>query len=176
MCDYLTVPLTLTQREFLNSHDFDLGFWWVDCLRFTCDPPAADETLIAYLLADAWYQHDYASPRGVRPDRQHFGVHGPYELVNVRPESFLPRDRERTLFALDTWLARIEPHAVFEREFRDLVGSFLPPGYRIYELPNLGEEKMHDYGFVVGADGGFNEFVAIAPDSRELTVLVATDD
>ena len=170
------MELRLIAKHFLNSREFDLGYWWIDGLTFEVAEAASDRELLAALIADPWYHHSYAKPRADFPDGDGVEIHGPFRVSAIRPEVFMRTDGEIAQTRLDGWLTRNGSTPAATDAFRDLIRQLLPIGHRIFELPDLDEASRHEWGWAVGSGAGFVEYVAISPDSTTLNLLVATDD
>ena len=151
------MELRLVAKHFLNSREFDLGYWWIDGLTFEVAGAESDRELLAALIADPWYHHSYAEPRADFPDGDGVEIHGPFRVSAIRPEVFMRTDGEIAQSRLDGWLAQNGSTPAATDAFRDLVRQLLPIGYRIFELPDLGEASRHEWGWVVGSGAGFVE-------------------
>jgi hypothetical protein len=177
MSGTLTVMgLQLLDKRFVNSRNFGLGYWWVDGLEYAASEFANDRDLLEALVANPWYQHGYAAPRGDIPDPAGAGIHGPFRVEAITADIFVRMERDEARRQLDSWLAQNNATPEATNAFRSAIDALLPVGSRIYALPNLPESAQHDWSGVVGSDTGFLEYVAISPESKTLNLLVATDD
>ncbi|MHA7985739.1 hypothetical protein ACX9R5_08020 [Rathayibacter sp. CAU 1779] len=170
------MQLRLLTKHLLNSREFGLGYWWIDGLTYEATEAGSDRDLLAALIADPWYHHSYAAPRGDVPDLNDREIHGPYRIPAIEPRAFVRTDHNHAVRRLDDWLDQNDSRASATAAFQGLIRELLPTGYTIYELPDLGDSSRHEWGWVVGSDTGFVEYVAISPDSKTLNLLVATDD
>jgi hypothetical protein len=170
------VRLQLSDTKFVNSHDYGVGYWWIHGLQYSAVGYGNDRDVIMGLLADPWYHHDYHGFPVNAPDPRTQALHGPYRLDAITVDNFVKRSRTDALESLDRWLEENGSTAETTRDFRTAIDLLLPTDFNLYELPDLGPTSQHEYGSTLGADSGFVEFVAVAPDFTAVTVLVATDD
>lgn len=159
----------------LNFRETGIDARWISCQRFTANRPLSERELLLALIANPWYDHTYAEPLPASPSHR-IGIHGPYTLRKITPDSFVEVDQGSSYERVGFWARELgELPAPFESKIRALLIEYLPPGDALFELPNLRPDAEHSWGGVVGVHG-FHEFVSISPDRRRLRLLVASDD
>ncbi|CAN5315237.1 hypothetical protein BH09ACT8_BH09ACT8_66580 [soil metagenome] len=139
---------------------------------------ADDRTVLAALITEPRYDHDYATPYNGRPQ----DVHGPFRLDVITPDDFhrctgvhaldilqsWSRELTYPYWSRDTWLACNEPISAW-------AWPTLASAETLYQLAVPRQGNEHSWGWVVGF-GGFHEFVAIDRTHCRVTLLNATDD
>ena len=127
------------------------------------------------MLANPWYDDDYASPSGTLPDPSR-GIHGPYRLSSIGVDSFERVSTRACLDAVREWAAQRGPlPADFAAKCEGLVKRHLAGATTVYQLANVGKESEHQWGRHIG-EYGFLEFVIVAPSEGRVSLLVASDD
>ena len=167
--------LELETREFLNFGDVGVVGPWIDVLTFRVHGSGDDAAVLAELLASRWYDYSYAEPRRGRPSARS-GVHGPYVLASITPETFASTGREDARARVLAWadVPTGSPED-FSARFRGLLNAAFDGSGPLYELPDIRESAEHSWGFVVGGDG-FLEYVSISENRDSVVLLVASDD
>jgi hypothetical protein len=155
-------------------------YMWIQLTHFAIDTAQDDRSLLASLIANPGYAHDYASPFDAEAVIIEPAVHGRWWRSSIRAEMFEAWTAADAESLLQSWADDQKwtdpiyrpPPAVHQR-LRD-VYTLLRSG-DLYKLRNPEAEDEHEYGFVTGG-GGFHEFVVIDRNSRILHVVVASDD
>lgn len=168
------VELRLRDHGLVRSAEVFSPFW-IDWVKFDIvEGASGDVDLLTALLSHMEYANDYLGPRELRTSPG--DAHGPYilgELNSAMFEQILPTTAKNDI---SKWLVdRSEP----EWTFRHLGSAFidqLPDSGSTYRLPDMRPEHITEIGWIVGSDGGFNEWVFIDENCATLTLVVATDD
>ncbi len=155
-------------------------FMWIQLTHFAIDTAQDDRSLLASLITNPGYAHDYASPFDAETAIIEPAIHGRWWRSSVHPDLFEPWTAVDAESLLQRWADDQEwtdpnhrqPPAA-HRRLQD-VCALLRSG-ELYKLRNPGPEDEHDYGFVTGSMG-FHEFVVIDRNSQSLHLVVASDD
>jgi hypothetical protein len=145
---------------------------WVSTKLFALPPNADDYAVLALLIRHVRYRDSY----GGTGDKDMENIHGPYWLKAITPEIFSTVSAVDAEALIRTWADYTVPltdddRAAMEREvyprIRDATSR--------YQLPDLRDTALHDWGSSVGSDG-FYEFVLVDRDSSSVALVVASDD
>lgn len=168
-----TVPaeerLVYQGEVFIN---FRTSRQWVSIKLFALPPDADDHEVLALLIRHVRYRDSY----GGTGDRDMETIHGPYWLKAITPEVFFSASAVNTEALIRTWAdytvaLTAEDRAAMEREVYPRIRSATSR----YQLPDLRDTALHDWGSSVGSDG-FYEFALIDRQSGSVALLVASDD
>jgi hypothetical protein len=159
----------------INFREAGADFRWIDIKVFDIVAPGSAKEAVAAVIANPWYDDDFASPSGKLPDPSR-GVHGPYSLHHITPGSF-ERVSARTMKDIvTTWAGLLGPLPDdFARRCQDVVTRSLADAATIYRLLDLGDAARHQWDAHIG-QYGFHEFVTVSTKAKTVTVLVASDD
>jgi hypothetical protein len=81
------VEITHRRSEIIRFRDVASDFRWIDVKYFDVVSPGNHKEALAAVIANAWYDDDYASPSGALPVPSR-GLHGPYSLDSIDVASF----------------------------------------------------------------------------------------
>lgn len=150
-------------------------YHWVSlkAFRITADRPDAD--LLTALIHHPQYRDSYAY--GGPDDQSSPSLHGRYRLDHISVDSFNHLSPQIAQLSLRQWADRASGtvSAAVQDELDRWVYPLLTDG-ALFELPSLGQDAEHDWGWVVGAVSGFHEIVAIDRLGLVMTLVVAADD
>ena len=159
----------------INFREVGADFRWIDIKVFDITSPGPAKEAVPAVIANPWYDDDFASPSGTLPDPSR-GVHGPYSLQHIGVASF-ERVHARTMLEIvNTWAALLgELPETFVRRYQGVLARTVADSAAIYRLLDLGEAARHQWDAHIG-QYGFHEFVIVSTKSQTVTVLVASDD
>lgn len=155
-------------------------FMWIQLTHFAIGASQDDRSLLASLVTNPGYAHDYCSPFDAEAVVTEPAIHGRWWRSRVHAELFEPWTAADVESLLQRWADdqdwtdpnyRQSPAA--HRRLQD-VYTLLRSG-DLYKLSNPGAEDEHEYGWVTG-NMGFHEFVVIDRTNRCLHLVVASDD
>jgi hypothetical protein len=160
-------------RSFAFDDPLDHGFRWVDLKRFRLSPGhslPADELVLRSLVGAEQFADGYAGG-GVDPVG---GIHGPYRLGRIAPESYEHVDAAAAIDLIDGWARQYGDRlpTPLAEALEEKVYAPLRSATGVYRLKELGEDASHD--FVV--HGEFYELVAIDRATLTVSLVVAADD
>jgi hypothetical protein len=149
------------------------GYQWIDVQVFAFPTAMDDAAVVGSLIRHVRYRHGYASPEY----RDTTFIHGPYWLEAISVESFSPVSPVAAEALITTWANydAVVPESDFP-VLQERVYGPIREASSIYQLADLRDSAEHDWGYVVGNDTGFHEFVVIHRDTARLTLIVASDD
>jgi hypothetical protein len=151
-----------------------LSFCWVNIKRFALiDSGALDRDVLGDLIADRQYHDDYLGRDSVQ--REPAVRHGPYWLTAISADTFETIQPDDAVHQIQGWADRDGPMSNRTQAQLETVVYALIRG-AIFRLPDLGEQTQHEYGYAVGSDRGFHEYVAIDRDAGTLALIVTADD
>lgn len=173
----------LYQREiFINP---SRTHQWISVKLFTLRCDVDDDTALTLLIAHPCYRDAYAGVGGVGQQEAEPYWHGPYWLSLISPNTFVKATPDAAAEEIDTFAERTiqtwdGPYARWhdadlEATRREVHQRFLR-ATTLYQLPDIRATAQHDWGQTVGSESGFHEFVTIDRRSRELALIVASDD
>jgi hypothetical protein len=169
------VQVTHRTSEILRFRELGSDFRWIDIKHFDLTGSGPAKELLAALIADRWYDDDYASPSGALPDPSR-GIHGPYSLDRIRVESFIKVSARACFEAVKEWATQFGPlPSGFAAQWEGRVHALLADATAVYRLPALGADAEHQWGGHLGTLG-FHEFVIVSARTRSVALLVASDD
>ncbi|WP_156748061.1 hypothetical protein [Mycobacterium sp. E3198] len=145
---------------------------WVLIKLFGLPSDADDHQVLALLTHHLRYRDSYAAEEFKDAEN----IHGPYWLNAITPEVFSSVSAADAEALIRTWADYTVPltdddRAAMERE----VYPRIREATSRYQLPDMRETALHDWGYVVGSDG-FHEFVLINRQTNNVALLVASDD
>lgn len=150
-------------------------YHWVSlkAFRITADRPDTD--LLAALIRHPQYRDSYAG--GGPDDQSSSSLYGRYRLDRISADSFNQLSPRTAQLSLQQWADRAggDVSATVQEELNRWLYPVLADS-AVFELPRLGQDAEHDWGWVVGAVNGFHEIVAIDRPGRVMTLVVASDD
>jgi hypothetical protein len=135
----------------------------------------APKDILAAVIANRWYDDDYASPSGALPEPSR-GLHGPYVLDRISVASFERTTPRKCRESVRRWANQLGPlpHELTAR-YDSFVAHVVDAAAAVYELPELDDTARHNWAGQFGVLG-FHEFVVISPKSKTIALLVASDD
>jgi hypothetical protein len=153
-------------------------YMWIDLRHFAYETAQDDRSLLASLIANPAYAHDYASPFDPAEVVTEPAVHGRWWRDSIHPELFTPWTASDAQALIQNWADNQnwtdpnfrQPPEVQQR--LQNVYALLRAG-DLYKLDNPSAE--HDWGWVVGTKG-FHEFVVIDRSKHRVHLVVAADD
>ena len=161
--------------EVINFRQVGADFRWIDIKLFDITAPGSAKEALAAVIANPWYDDDFASPSGKLPDPSR-GVHGPYSLQHIAPNSFERVSARSMKDIVNTWAGLLGPLPDdFVGRYQNVVARSLEGAAAIYRLLDLGDAARHQWDAHIG-EYGFHEFVIVSTRSKTVTVLVASDD
>lgn len=159
-------------RPFAFDDPLDHGFRWVDLKRFRLSPESAaasEELVLRSLIGVGRFADGYAGG-GTDPAG---GIHGPYRLDRISPQSYEHIDAAAAIGVVDRWARQYgDLPAPLAEALEEQVYAAIRNATGLYRLKELGEDAFHD--FVV--HGEFYELVIIDRATRTLSLVVAGDD
>jgi hypothetical protein len=158
-------------RSFAFDDPRDHGFRWVDLKRFRLSPESAasDELVLRSLIDVDQFADGYAGG-GTDPAA---GLHGPYQLGRISPQSYELVDASAAIGVVDRWARQYGglPGPLAEA-LEEQVYAPIRNATGVYRLKELGEDAFRE--FVV--HGEFYELVIIDRATSTLSLVVAADD
>jgi hypothetical protein len=146
---------------------------WVLIKVFGLPADVDDRAALAAMIAHVRYRDSYAGTW----DQDMVDIHGPYWLKAITTDTFTVAAPAEVEALLRTWSEYDARWYVVDREAMEReVYARIRRATVIYQLPDIRETAQHEWGGVVGSDGGFHEFVIIDRAAGELALLVASDD
>jgi hypothetical protein len=169
------VELTYRASEIVRFREIGSDLRWIDVKHFDMTGSGSARELLAKVIANPWYDDDYASPSGALPVPSR-GLHGPYVLDRVTVGSFTKVSTRACFEAIKAWATQLGPlPASFAATWEGLVNGLLSDSSAVYRLPSLGPSAEHQWGSHLGAMG-FHEFVIVSSRTSSVALLVASDD
>lgn len=167
--------------EFTGEHlvHVPASYAWISTKQFQFPADLDDDALLTGLVAHAQYADTYA---GARVDPDHPGPeHGPYLRDRISTDSFIRSTVGAARGRIAAWSTGCAGSSAPPADVDRFIERDLPPvlsnaDATVYELPDLRATAAHEWGWVVGQQDGFNEFVVIDRTCRTLTLIVASDD
>lgn len=174
-CEHPVADIEYRQSEIINFREAGADFRWIDVKEFALERGLKGKAAVAAVIADAWYDDDYASPSGTLPDPSR-GIHGPYRLSSIGLDSFERVSARACRDAVREWAGlRGDLSPVFTAKYEELLTRHLANATAVFRLGNLGPDAEHQWGGHIG-QFGFLEFVIVAPREGRASLLVASDD
>jgi hypothetical protein len=169
------VELAHRASETIRFREVGSDFRWIDMKHFDLTGSGSAADLLGAVIANAWYDDDYASPSGALPEPSR-GLHGPYLLDRITVASFTKVSPRACVEELRTWAAQLGPlPRDFASKWLAAVNGVLGGASAVYRLRPLGAAAEHQWGTHLGALG-FHEFVIVSARTGSVTLLVASDD
>jgi hypothetical protein len=169
------VQLTYRASRVVDFHELGSDFRWVDVKNFELKKTRSHRDMLAVLIANPWYDDDYASPSGALPSPAP-NVHGPYRLDAITADSFEEVGTRNCSASLTAWG---DQHgalpADFAAKFTQVVQSLLVGSAAVFRLRDLGPDALHRRNDHLGALG-FLEYVIVSKNTNSVSLLVASDD
>jgi hypothetical protein len=135
----------------------------------------APKDILAAVIANRWYDDDYASPSGALPEPSR-GLHGPYILDQISVGSFERSSARKCREVVRRWAGQLGPLPdELTARYDSFVAHVLDAATTVYEMIELDDTARHDWSGQFGVLG-FHEFVVISPRSKTIALLVASDD
>ena len=152
--------------------NFQASRQWVSIKLFAEAADTDDDDVLSSLIRHVRYRDSYAASEFTDAET----IHGPYWLTAITPQAFEPVSAGDAEALIRTWAEYTVPltdkdRAAMEREVYPRVANATSR----YQLPNLRETALHDWGRIVRVDG-FHEFVLIDRRIDVVALLVASDD
>lgn len=152
--------------------NFQTSRQWVSIKLFDLPADTDDDAVLALLIGHVRYRDSY----GGTGDKDMKDIHGPYWLNAISPQVFSRVSAADAEALIRTWADYTVPltaddRAAMERE----VYPRMQHAASCYQLPDLRETALHEWGSSVGSDG-FHEFVLIDRQSDTVALVVASDD
>ena len=169
------MEITHRQSEIIRFRDVASDFRWIDVKYFDIVGPGNHKDVLASVIANAWYNDDYASPSGALPVPSR-GLHGPYSLDSITVDSFEKISPRKCRDAVRKWAALLGPlPADFTRRYEDFLTGLLADATAVFRLSDLDDAARHQWDGHLGLLG-FHEFVVISAKTQTVAVVVASDD
>ena len=169
------MEITHRQSDIIRFRDVASDFRWIDVKYFDVVSPGNHKDALAAVIANVWYDDDYASPSGALPVPSR-GLHGPYSLDSITVASFEKISPRKCRDAIRKWAALLGPlPADFTRRYEDFVGGLLADATAVFKLADLDDSARHEWDGHLGVLG-FHEFVIISPKTKTVALVVASDD
>jgi hypothetical protein len=148
----------------------DRTYRWVGVKRFYIDDTLTAGALLAALLMHSQYRDTFLTVDSVTSDP----IHGPFDLERIAPANFESVDPPRAILIFREWANEYGPAPSDEIEGDiGLIEALIEESDSRYFLPDLGESARHEFGWMLPR---FKEFVLISRRTRELHLVVLTDD
>jgi len=146
---------------------------WVSIKVFRLAADVDDRSALAAMIAHVRYRDSYAGTG----DTDMVDKHGPYWLDAITPQTFVVVNPAAADTVIRTWAVYFVPWPAGDREAMDReVYARIQNATVIYQLPDIRATAQHDWGEIVGSDGGFHEYVMFDRAASELALMVASDD
>jgi hypothetical protein len=169
------VEIAYRTSHIIRFREVISDFRWIDAKIFDVSGTASHREILAALIANAWYDDDYASPSGALPVPSR-GLHGPYSLGSIGVSSFHKISPRACRDAVRTWAGALGPiPAEFTRRYEDFLAERLADATAVFRLSDLDDSARHQWDAHVGVLG-FHEFVIISRTSNTVALVVASDD
>jgi hypothetical protein len=169
------VEITYRQSEIIRFRDVASDFRWIDVKHFDTVGTGNHKDALAAVIANEWYNDDYASPSGALPEPSR-GLHGPYSLDSISVASFEKISPRKVRDAVRKWAAALGPLPVeFVRRYEDLLTELLKDASAVFRLADLDDSARHQWDGHLGVLG-FHEFVILSPSVKTIALVVASDD
>jgi hypothetical protein len=169
------MELTHRASETIRFREVGSDFRWIDIKHFELTGSGSAADLLTAVIANPWYDDDYASPSGALPEPSR-GLHGPYILDRVSVASFTKVSPRACFEELRTWAGQLGPlPRAFASKWQAAVNGVLGGASAVYRLQPLGATAEHQWGGHLGALG-FHEFVIVSKRTASVALLVASDD
>ncbi|WP_411701311.1 hypothetical protein [Conyzicola sp.] len=170
----LTVEITHVNSEIIRFREIAADYRWIDVKFFAYSGVGSAKDIVAAVIANAWYDDDYASPSGALPEPSR-GLHGPYMLDRITLASFEKSSARRCRAIVRAWAVQLGPLPdEFTVKYDSFVAHVLDAATAVYRL-NVDDTDRHRWGAHMGVLG-FHEFVIVSPKSKTIALLVASDD
>jgi len=171
----LTVEITHINSEIVRFREVGSDFRWIDVKFFAYPGSGAPKDALAAVIANPFYDDDYASPSGALPEPSR-GLHGPYSLDSISVASFEKITARKCRDAIREWANRLGPLPVeFVAKYERFVGDVLDGAAAVFRLSELDDSARHQWDAHLGVLG-FHEFVVISPKAKCIALMVASDD
>jgi hypothetical protein len=169
------VEITHRRSEIIRFRDVASDFRWIDVKYFDVVSPGNHKEALAAVIANAWYDDDYASPSGALPVPSR-GLHGPYSLDSIDVASFEKSSPRKSRDAVRKWAGLLGPLPVeFTRRYEDFMAELLADAAAVFKLTELDDTARHQWDGHLGVLG-FHEFVIVSPKTNTVALVVASDD
>jgi len=169
------VELAYRTSHIVRFREVISDFRWIDAKLFDISGPASHREILAALIADPWYNDDYASPSGALPEPSR-GLHGPYSLGSITVSSFQKLSPRACRGAVRTWAHALGPlPAEFTRRYEEFLEVLLADATAVFRLSDLDDSARHQWDAHLGVLG-FHEFVIVSRTSKTVALVVASDD
>lgn len=169
------MEITHVNSEILRFREIGSDDRWIDVKYFAYPGTGGNKDVLAALIANPWYDDDYASPSGALPEPSR-GLHGPYSLASIGVASFSKVSARKSRETVRVWAQSLGPLPDgFARKYDDLMVQLLGAASAIFQLSVLDASARHRWNGQLGATG-FHEFVVISPASKTVALIVASDD
>ena len=169
------MEITYRRSEIIRFRDVASDFRWIDVKYFDVLSPGNHKEAVAAVIADPWYDDDYASPSGALPVPSR-GLHGPYSLDAVSVASFEKISPRKCRDAVRKWAGLLGPlPAEFTRKYDDFLAGLLADATAVFKLTELDDTARHEWDGHLGVLG-FHEFVIVSPKTNTVALVVASDD
>ena len=169
------MEITYRRSEIIRFRDVASDFRWIDVKYFDVRSPGNHKEAVAAVIADPWYDDDYASPSGALPEPSR-GLHGPYSLDAVSVASFEKISPRKCRDAVRKWAGLLGPlPAEFTRKYEDFLADLLADATAVFKLTELDDTARHEWDGHLGVLG-FHEFVIVSPKTKTVALVVASDD
>ncbi|MEU4314483.1 hypothetical protein [Nocardia sp. NPDC024068] len=161
----------------INFRDYEFGESgarcrrWIDVKSFSIPQiSASDDRLIAKLIEQEQFRDDYVGG-GVDPKGTH---HGPYRIECVSSDSYMHVESGYALDLITDWIdgCGVVPESLM-LDVESNVLLRMRAATAIFELRDLGDSAVGDYGFI---HGEFHELVVIDRNAGSLHLIIAADD
>jgi len=169
------VEITHINSEIIRFREAGPDFRWIDVKFFAYSGSGTAKDALAAVIANPWYDDDYASPSGALPEPSR-GLHGPYSLDSIDIASFEKISPRKCRDAVREWATQLGPlPAGFADKYERFVGDVLDGASAVFALVDLDDAARHQWDAHLGLLG-FHEFVVVSPKSRTIALMVASDD
>jgi len=173
------IELELVDRRTILLND---DAWrWIAVKRFRQDRPSEhpESDVLPALLSNPSYVDDHASPDGrtyaFAEGSTAEPIHGRYRLDALSPDLFDLVSPDHASAVLTGWLEQEGPFNSEPVEGDlDEVFDLLRQSPMIFQLRTLGDEALHDWGWVVGKQG-FHELVVVEPEGGVVVIVAGHD-
>ncbi|WP_188511525.1 hypothetical protein [Conyzicola nivalis] len=171
----LIVEITHINSEIVRFREITPDFRWIDVKFFAYSGVGNPKDVLAAVIANPWYNDDYASPSGALPEPSR-GLHGPFRLDHITVGSFDKSSARKCRETVRTWAGQLGPlPKELTVKYDSFVAHVLEGASAVFRLTDLDDTARHPWGGQLGVLG-FHEFVVISPKSKTIALLVASDD
>ncbi|MGW5440642.1 hypothetical protein [Nocardia asteroides] len=155
----------------LKDHLVDYARRWIHITPFDLAiPDATDAEIIAAVMNSVLYRDGYIGS-GTDPNGT---IHGPFRIECMTVTDYEPMDSAAAVALFDRWVdIDTDASTEFTTLLREVVHRRLRTANSVYFLRDLGDDALCDHGRI---HNEFNEFLTVDRTTREVALILASDD